>query len=384
MKTQGDSLLFFESINTKSLKSKLKEFLHTNKILIFIYSNIYEFLALTRFKTTKLILVYDAEKLKDGLGAQIQRILSVKALSEYLGSSFENFEIVDYDTQIFNHENFIEKKLVINKWKGLLKVDCVKYKRRSITININPKRIIILYIFRFFAKIFFTPIRIKIAFPGILIDKNPIIYKNCGKYLNSMSLNKRNSDYLKIVVHIRRGEALLSQFRDRYLPYGYYENILKSLISELDQLNLKYEIVLLSEKITNPILDQNDPKVINSIKSDKNNSFLSRLSDGNYFLSDEPIESSKFPILSTCELKKNNDPFSDFKLMCESDILIISKSSFGFTAGILNSQALKIYKPFWHNPSDDWITDLEFLNNSKKIVNEWLASYFKSNGPELS
>lgn len=323
--------------------------------LKFIYNHLFGFLQLDFFATKRLSFAYDATILQDGMGAQIQRIISLKAISDELRCHFEPFEILNFDEAIFNDFDKIKKRAMIDKWKNLLLIETYKNNRFRLTINFTSGRIIWLYLIRAISKLTFIPFRVKLAFPAPLIDKSNHIYEFCKNYFNQSTIKSTSNEILKIVVHIRRGEVLLSQFRFRYLPFDYYEDILSVIIPILDENNIKYRATVLIEKITNPYLSSKSEKIVQSILEDANNPNLRLLENGDYLLVDDPLDEVKYPFLGSCNLKNSNDAFSDFTDMCVSDILIISKSSFSFTAGLLNQRALKIFPTFWHSPPDSWV-----------------------------
>lgn len=348
-------------------------YVKNNRFFKFLTALILKKLSTDTFVTGRLTLVYDQMAMPDGLGAQFQRILTLKALSESIKCNFETFVLERYDEAVFNDFSPEQKLREIDKWSNLFEISSCDRMPFSISIKTNPSKLAYLYIYRFIAKITFLRIRLIIGFPAILIDKNPWIYELLGKYLNQNLLHPSLPRKLKIVVHIRRGEVLLSQFKDRYLPFDYYEEVLKLLVRELKFFDIQYSVTVLSEKISNPILEANNPKVINSIQTDPSNPNLTKLQNGDFFLLDEKFDAGKFPCLAQGLFIRNNDAFADFKLMCDADILLISKSSFSFTAGLLNADALKIYHPFWHTPSGRWYTNLEFCQQPREILLKWKA-----------
>jgi hypothetical protein len=200
-------------------------------------------------------------------------------------------------SELFNNFEFEQKLHEIKKWTELINVNSSNRRPFSISIKTNPSKLFYLYIYRLIAKITFVRIRLVIAFPAILIDKNPWIYEYFGKYLNANLLYPNPLKKMQIVVHIKRGESLLSQFKDRYLPFDYYEGLLKLLVRDLSLLDIEYSITVLIEKITNPILESNNPKVINSIQIDSNNPYLIELQNGKFYLLDETFDAGKYPYL---------------------------------------------------------------------------------------
>ena len=45
-----------------------------------------------------------------------------------------------------------------------------------------------------------------------------------------------------------------------------------------------------------------------------------------------------------------------FRAMALADVLVTSRSSFSYSAGLLNRDGQVYYIPFWHSPLPDWIS----------------------------
>lgn len=342
----------------------------------FIYERIFNFIKLDFFSTKRLSFEYNNSILQDGMGAQILRIISLKAISDELHCDFEPFKILNFDEAVFNNFDKTMKKEIINKWENLLLIKTNTNNKFKITINFNSSRIFWLYLIRAISKITFIRFKVKCAFPAAVIDKSSYIYENCRNYLNHVAIPTSQNKALKIVIHIRRGEVLLSQFKFRYLPFDYYENILSIIIPILNENKTEYNITVLLEKITNPFLSSQSEKVIASLLENPYNPNLLLQGTGDYLLVDDPIDALRFPSLASCSMKSNNDAFSDFVDMCNSDILVVSKSSFSFAAGLLNQRALKIFPSFWHSPPTTWVDADKLAMNAKLLITDLISKKF--------
>jgi len=64
---------------------------------------------------------------------------------------------------------------------------------------------------------------------------------------------------------------------------------------------------------------------------------------------------SFMPNLISAKWLDPSDPFNDFLEMARADILVISKSSFSFLAGLCNPASIKIFEPFWHATPKAWV-----------------------------
>lgn len=354
-----------------SFKKTIKSALQKNLLISRTLNYFIKIIKSDIFINKRLTIAYDNVKLQDGIGAQLQRIISLKAISEQLGCEFYKFKIIDFDETVFLSFSIDHKESVLAKWEQLLNIETVE-SRSILHIRVNPKRLAYLYLVRAFTKLSFVPIKLSIAFPGPLIDKNNSAYELCRKYIVKLEQNTLNSSTIHIVVHLRRGEAMLSQFRTRFLPLEYYENLLKIIVDELIRRNVNYKITIVSEDISNQTLSNKDLKVKKSIEIDPDNPYLVKQLNGDYLIINDYIEKSTCPILFSSALKFSGDAFMDFNEMLGADILLISKSSFSFTAGLLNSKALKIYPSFWHNPPNTWANSADFTTNYRCYVDEFM------------
>ena len=65
----------------------------------------------------------------------------------------------------------------------------------------------------------------------------------------------------------------------------------------------------------------------------------------------------------------NSCPFSTFHSLVSADVLVMSKSSFSYVAGLLSS-GVKIYEPWWRQPLKDWIV----IGKDGRLSNEVLKT----------
>jgi|GEM_PF-1820362 len=72
------------------------------------------------------------------------------------------------------------------------------------------------------------------------------------------------------------------------------------------------------------------------------------------FSQGEPDEFSDIAKATQCKLRLNVDPVDTLKEMASSDVLLMSKSSFGFLAALL-CDGVVVYEPFWHGPLPHWV-----------------------------
>ena len=91
----------FKHIIISSFKKNLKSTFQKNSFIQSIFSFFIKIIQSEFFINTRLSLTYDNMRLQDGIGAQLQRIISLKAISEQLGCGFCKFKIINFDETVF-------------------------------------------------------------------------------------------------------------------------------------------------------------------------------------------------------------------------------------------------------------------------------------------
>ena len=75
----------------------------------------------------KLFLTYDNSLVLDGVGAQIQRIVSVYGVSRLINASYLHSPLIDFDPQIFTDSTHAERLKEIDEWNSLFRKDLFPY-----------------------------------------------------------------------------------------------------------------------------------------------------------------------------------------------------------------------------------------------------------------
>ena len=125
----------------------------------------------------------------------------------------------------------------------------------------------------------------------------------------------KDDTYVDVVVHVRRGDIMESGLEDRVLPISYYRSIMESIRS----VRPHSEFTILSEGRIDEFKDLQG-------------------SDVSFYL--------------------NQPTAKSYHKMVLARVLVLSKSSFSYSAALLNT-GCKIYRPFWHpvySKELDWIT----------------------------
>jgi hypothetical protein len=318
-----------------------------------------------KMKAHGAYLTYNNNACTDGIGAQIQRIVSVYAISRQLNVNYAHTYIKEFDPQIFNNLDIDAQKEELQKWKIFFSEDLRMREdvNPRLTINMKcPRNGFLVKILNRLCQFLRFSILIPIESPRNFTDSKPESLSFVPEIFNidNLGVTLKPGNQLLTVIHIRMGELALSQFADRYLPLSYFETVLTKLEDSLSKNKLSHSVLIPTE-FTKKKLRINDPKIIESMRINPSNPSVRKVDDGFVeIVHEQPSEET--PFLAKATWLPPGNAFEDFVLMASSDILIISKSSFSFLAGLSNPKSIKIYSKFWHSTPSSWV-DAEELES---------------------
>ena len=136
--------------------------------------------------------------------------------------------------------------------------------------------------------------------------------------------NKKNpfdSEHIHIAVHVRRPSKFDDRIDGSNVPIGYFVECMMKVVEIFKNANKPYLFHIYS---------------------------LGKPEDFSEF--------SKFP----CKYHFEDDTFTSFIGMAYAHILIMSPSSYSYTAGLL-SNGIVMYKPFWHPPLKHWFVLPQYI-----------------------
>lgn len=324
----------------------------------------------------KLFLTYDNQATMDGFGAQFQRIISVFSISRLAKVGYLHTPLFDFDPQIFSPSSFEERLPQIRAWNELFRDDLEIFRQSKDDRSFKSNGISLFQIrlLRFLTRFSRSRVICKLSNPRIITDKYPDSLLAAPDLMADSlwdDAEGKTDEDLVIVVHIRQGALALSQFKDRLLPLDHYEKILKFVVNCLNHEGMQFKIVIPQENDQGVCLSVGDPEVAHSIELNPNNPSLKFNDDGSVNLIHEKPSAELTPILFGAQWLDQSSTYSDFMKMIRADVLIASKSSLSFVAGLLNKNSVKVYTPFWHQPPRDWINS-ESLNEEVfcRMLNE--------------
>jgi hypothetical protein len=297
----------------------------------------------------------------DGIGAQMHRIIAARAIAEAFNMNFSYDKIGEFDNQIFNANS-----VRLSSWNSLLEELFPSFYEESargiFEVNHKNQRHLALFLKTRISRIGSRRLVHVIDSPHIITNKHSSMLENLD--FSDLRSNywgvKHKRNEVKIVLHIRRGELGLSQFKDRYLSLSYYENILRSIVLNLERLSIPFNISIPVDPGQDSILDANDPKIVDSLRLDSTNPNLIRVDHNRYRIIHEEPTYSKTPYLMRGEWIETGDLWEDFGRFVNSDIFIMSKSSLSYVAAMLNRKGLVLYPEFWHPKLSRWILSDQF------------------------
>jgi len=256
----------------------------------------------------------------DGLGAQYQRIISILALAkkydcQYIHESIKTFEHISNENT--EYYELIEEYFQIYKFtaniseitfhnieflKGNITSEHMDY-YKEISKNINVLLIL--------------------DHPYNIFDKDPNEYDIIMPLLREIKLSlylpEYNESNKNIAIHIRRGDVSPYSNNNRFVELSYYQNIINKFADKY-----KNGTFFIFTEISN----NNKEEFENFIIKNKNNNI-------------------------NIKLMADIDVLMTLEYLIKADVLVMSKSSFSYIAGLYNNNEV-YYMDFWHSKLDRW------------------------------
>jgi hypothetical protein len=289
----------------------------------------------------------------DGLGAQIQRLISSYALSSYCRIKFFQSDITSVTVHPLDpYQNLRSQNLFVKKVNKSLKIVGNNKKSQKIAFNefkyvqLSATNLLVQSVKSNFRN---EPTLLKVVESYKICDFKPELYTNLPRF-KFIKLKKTKSKRNTIVIHYRRGVGGMAiypgQSTPREMPIEYFVKIVTGLYQESKYLD--YEIILLTDS----------PLKKTTYKPPKNQktmwagfpNYNGRVME--IAKLDLPLIREKIPKV---KIKSGGDPLEAIKLMANAEVLILSKSSLSYVSALMNTSG-KIFFPkdFWHTPLKNW------------------------------
>ena len=306
------------------------------------------------------VFVFPLNLITDGVGAQLQRMLSVQALSRFLGAHFVFVPITNVDLQlndtslrIKNKQSYLhEINLEIGAFFANTQV--AKVDTHGNCINVYSIRHIFKgLIFRPFSS---STINLFLNDGYHLTNSFPSTWELVNTdFLNSKRLEI--SEVLTIHLHLR-----LSNMTDnstRTTSAKFYIQTLANIMKSCRELSIPFSIKVFSDYEIDP--ERNE--FLTGLATDESRKHMIDISllDTEGKISPhviEKVESLRYELLLLNEeiiFQTNQTPIKDIFLLSECHVLIGSKSSFSFVSGLLKHRVINIFPKSWIVYPQSWL-----------------------------
>jgi hypothetical protein len=277
-------------------------------------------------------VAYDNCFLQDGIGAQMQRILSIYLISRKLNLKYIHSSVfVDpkwIHSSLFSGRNF--SAACNRKFNNLLILPSDSISNGVKTIKINSLNDIDVLTKEYDSEVMFL-----IAMAHPYIDKNPDILNDFFPIKHDFVSEKINKKII-VAIHIRRGDVQIdNRLKRRFVPLEFYIKSMENLAIILN--GIDYEFHIHSE---------------GNIKNEIDEKSLTKLYKNIFFHIDE-------------------DPVQSFVDLVNADILVAGFSSFCYSASFLRRKGIVLYPKFWHSyPSKHILIDPPelIIQNKERIL----------------
>ena len=318
---------------------------------------------LKRYPKNRLAFTNSSSQ-KDGYGAQIQRILSVLAVSNEYNIRFILQPITFAEDQItqtpLQEFERIRELTGLNNWlrvqlKPWLAIQHGDMKIRKVS---NLLGFFLQLLLNFFTSRFqsaYLLLEIEDCYAFTKID--PDIYARLHNPL--ARTGKITAPNREIEVHVHLRYANFSIGTERFLNPSYYITALTEITSRLLQSNRAYKIYVHADFSET----SNDATRFKHQISIETLAYLESLNllDGGKKPNHNALElalQTQRALVETFDnvnICTDEDFLSAITKMMWADYLVLSKSSFAFVAGLLNTSG-HIYTPeYWNNPPSSWV-----------------------------
>ena len=313
--------------------------------------------------SSKIVFSYSPGGKFDGLGAQLQRVLGINALGDYWNIKIQHDFITDIAIhpldEIQKSKDFSVFLRSVNYVVGAFPIEVSE----SNTLYFNELR------FRNVIQLFFASwwkggkILAKITHPYFFVDANPDIYLCESNNLFAMRLKEFRTRNLSngIALHHRQGVGNMAVQPGQRTPREISEDgYLQVLPTYLQRKSHSYLYVFTDAPETNieftPPVSQRDSWVGLPTFDGKKMSISPNALAGLTSFKEIRIE-----------IFRGGNPLESLANMASCSVLILSRSSFGYVAALLNNQA-EVWLPndFWHRPMSGWKTYIPVMTTKPR------------------
>jgi hypothetical protein len=313
-------------------------------------------------------LSFNNHQSKDGIGAQVVRIIDVYSLSRHFKMGFVNSPILQFDSNPGDNLNTPqEKRIFVLELIEFLNLGGISCQKKHQTRQVHDSRFFQLpgALFTYFSLrkflnyvlnrhellIINNPVNLTLRYPNIRSH-----FTKAPRASNFKSINddpqSSQEKVCRIHVHIRRGLISKTVLSNRYVPTEWFLSLLLPIQATLDRLEVKCEFTIHTDVHEGNIHWSTSGVSAETMAYLKNGG--NRIDkDSNFTLEYEDFSIS-LSELESIKIVTELNPLESWKLMQEADILVIGKSSFSFVGALLNQSAQVISPVGFYSGPRDW------------------------------
>ena len=312
-------------------------------------------------KLLPVYLTYNNESIKDGVGAQILRIVALRGISKhfklgYVHSGIRDLTVTQLDPAQARHEIdayvrhlneifFFESDYhqVFDEIHDVYNLSRRTLLRQSLR-SIFLRKIILL----------------RVTVPYYFTNKKPGIYKSILSLLPDFT-SERSTEKPKIVIHFRAGADPLhidtGKSEARFITIDYFEQVVFKILANHPL--SRYDVCLLTDAPAQPF--HYSPPADQLHLWEKTGY---KVKDGSIEIKALDLEGRGISRIPGFRVVHGGDPIAALKEMSTADFLIMSRSTLSFLGALLNQSGKIIYPPrFGSEPLAGWIAGEDYVES---------------------
>jgi len=299
-----------------------------------------------------IVLTYLNTSKMDGVGAQLQRILAIRSLAKSLNLGYLHTEIDSVAIHpLDSYQNINEMKAFLHRLNHEFRMQSTEEYLVENLRQTQTDTLTFSFLFSCIlgAKFSRKQTLIRLVEPYPISELDPDLYQGICRFLPNLVLPLKTG--VSVAVHYRRGVGGFATQRgekiSREIAGNYFAALVKEIIetNQITDLKLKVFTDAPTEDVVFTPPNVQSDLWTNSPSFSEGQMYVLGLNVQDYF-KDIPFD---------VEVFYGGDPLEVIKTLASADHLILSRSSFGYVAAILNKGG-KVYFPsqFWHAPMKGW------------------------------
>jgi hypothetical protein len=316
----------------------------------------------------EVAVTYNQEGASDGVGAQLQRIYGLYALSRALGIKYVHTPLgqVRYQGLMPMLTGATDPDFVA-RYNAFFSLPSDAFDLEGCE-RVRIHNLDRVTVERYWEQASATgrPILLQTLLPFAYTDEHPAAYR--ALHAVSPYRSHRPAGPVRVCIHLRRGDNLPDK-RGRWLPNSYYLRICGLILETLRRQSAPFGVRIHTEVPPRPYT-------------------IYPGTPGLYFVPEGPVTLDparyaleEFEALPNLEVVLNAEPQEALDDFATADVLILSASSFGYLGGMLNPHGLVVFAPFtWNQPLPDWLVADEQGNVNPAEVATRIADLLRRRG----